>query len=239
MAANAVAHAVEEHDELREDHGLVAAAHDLGELLDEQVELAALRDGRLEPRQEVGVAAGLPQAREQREEAERLLAHGGADVVAEAHEALAADARIFGALQVGERAEQLHLDLGRQLLRDLVLRAAQDERRELLPQAREGAGAVGAEHGLEGLPGAQQAGQQVAEDRPQVELAVLQRRAGEHEAVLRPDGERGVRDLGVGVLDELPLVEHRVAELHLVEQVLVLAELGVAGQPHDRIARAW
>ena len=127
-----LAHPVEQHHELRKDHDLVPAAHDLGEFLHQQVELAALRDGRLEPGQHVGVAAGLAQAREQGEEAEGLLAHGGADVVAEAGEALAADARVLGALHVRERAEQVHLDLRRQLLRHLVLGAAQDERRELL-----------------------------------------------------------------------------------------------------------
>ena len=142
----------------------MAAAHHLGELLHQQVELAAFRDRRLQPGQQIGVAAGLPQAREQREEPEGPLAHGRADVVAQAHQAFAADAPVFGPLQVGERAEQIHLDLGRQLLRDLVLGAAQDERRQLLPQSGQRAGAVGAQHSLEGLPGAQQARQKVAEN---------------------------------------------------------------------------
>ena len=231
-----LAHPVEQHDELREDDGLVTAPDDLGQLFHQQVELAAFGDGRVEPRQQIGVAASLAQARQQGEEAEGPFAHGRADVVAKARQALTADARVFRALQVGQRAEQVHLNLGRQFLGDLVLRAAEDKRRQLLAQAIERAGAVLAEHGFERLPRAEQAGQQVAEHRPQVQLAVFQRRAREHEAMARPDGKRGVGDLRVRVLDELPLVEHGVAELDLVEQVLVLAQLGVAGQPDDRVA---
>ena len=89
----------------------MAAAHHLGEFLHQQVELAAFRDRRLQPGQQIGIAAGLPQPREQREETEGPFAHGRADVVAQAHEALAADAPVFGPLQISERAEEIHFDL--------------------------------------------------------------------------------------------------------------------------------
>ena len=122
---------VEKHHELGEDDNLVAAADHLGQFLQEQVELARVAEGRVEPRQHVRVAAGLPQAGEQREEPEGLLAHRGPDVVPEALQALRADPGVFGALDVGQGADEVHLHLGRQFLGDLGLRATEDEGGEL------------------------------------------------------------------------------------------------------------
>ena len=84
----------------------------------------------------------------------------------------------------------------------------------------------------------EEARQQVAEDRPEIELPILQRSAGENDAVPGADGEAGLRHLGVGVLDELALVEHRVAELVRGQQLAVLAQLGVAGEPEDVVRAA-
>ena len=228
------AHPVEQRHELREDDHLVPAGHDLLEFLHEQLQLAAVRQRRVHPREQVGVAAYLPQPGEQREETEGFFAQRQPDVLPEARQALGADAGVFGALHVGERAEQVHLDLGRQFRRHLVLGAAQDERRHLLAQAVHGPLAVLHQRRLESGAGTEQAGQDVAEDGPEIELPVLQRCARQHEPVLRADGEAGLRDLGVGILDELPLVEHRVAELGRLEHGAVLAQLGVAREPDAR-----
>ncbi len=84
---------------------------------------------------------------------------------------------------------------------------------------------------LETRPGAEQAGQQKVQDRPEIELAVFQRRAGQDESMPRPDGEAGVRHLRIRILDELPFVEHGVTEFELVEQGAVVAQLRVTGEP--------
>ena len=209
----------------------MAAADDLAEFLDQELQLATVRQRGVEPRQQVRIAADLPEAGEQREEAEGFFAQRHRDVLAEPRQALRADAGILSALHLRERAEQVHLHLGRELLGHLVFGAAQDERRHLLAQPFHRALAVLDEGRLEGRTRAEQAGQQVAEDGPQVQLAVLQRRAREHEAVLRLDGEARLRHLRVGVLDELALVEDGVAEHDGIEQRAVLAQLRVARQP--------
>src|ERR1035438_7665385 len=67
-------------------------------------------------------------------ESERLLPHRGAHVVPQPLEPLGADPGVFNALDVSERADEVHLDLRRQLLRDLALRPAQDERSQLRPR---------------------------------------------------------------------------------------------------------
>src|SRR5581483_3656216 len=115
-------------------------------------------------------------------------------------------------------------------------RAAEDERRELRPQPRQRALAIGVQRRLERAARPEQARQQEAEDAPEIELAVLERRAGEDDAMLRAHGEAGLRDLRVGVLDELALVEHGVTEVRLVEQRAMLAQLRVAREPQHRIA---
>ena len=124
---------------------------------------------------------------------------------------------------------------GRQLLRDLLLRPAQDEGRELGPQPGERALAVRVQGGLERGARAEEAREQEPEDAPEVELAVLERRARQDHPVPRADREAGLRHLRVGVLDELALVEDGVAELDAVQERAVLAELGVAAEPDERV----
>ena len=143
--------------------------------------------------------------------------------------------RVFGALHVGHRADEVHLDLLRQFLRDLVLRAPQDKGRQLGPQAaHQRAVAIVVQHGFERSPRSEEARQEEAEDAPEIELAVFERRARQDQPMARADREAGLRDLGVGILDELALVQHRVAEFDAVEQRAVFAQLRVAGQPQHR-----
>ena len=59
----------------------------------------------------------------------------------------------------------------------------------------------------ERLAGAEQAGVDEVEDRPEIAEAVLDRRAGERDARPRVDLLGGARLLGAGVLDRLRLVE--------------------------------
>ena len=115
-----LAHTVEEHDELGEDDDLVTAGDHLAQFLDKEVEFPAVGHVGLDPREQVRVAAGLAQPREQGEEAERAVAHRRTQVGAEPLHALLADAAVFGALEVGERTVQVHHDLRRKLARDLV-----------------------------------------------------------------------------------------------------------------------
>lgn len=81
----------------------------------------------------------------------------------------------------------------------------------------------------------QQARQQETEDAPQIELTVLEGRARQHDAVLRADRETGLRNFRVRILDELALVEHRVAELRTRQHGPVFAQLRIAREPNDRV----
>ena len=53
--------------------------------------------------------------------------------------------------------------------------------------------------------------------------------------MLRPQREAGLRDLGVGILDELAFIKHGVAKFNLIEECAMFAELRVARQPNDRV----
>ena len=203
-----------------------------------RLRLSRLAEGRLEPGQHVGIAAGLPQPGEQGEKSERFLAHRRPHVIAQPFQPLGANPGVFGALDVGHGADEIHLDLGRQLLRHFAFCPAKDEGCQLGSQARQGALAVRSERRLERSARTQEPGQQEAENAPQVELPILQRGPGQNEPMPGPDGETGLRDFRVGILDELALVQDRVAEFGLIQERPVLAQLGVAAQPDDRIAPA-
>ena len=207
-------HATEEHHELRKNHDLVAATDDFGELLHQQIDLSRIGERGIEPRQHIRIATRLAQTREEREEPETLLAHRRADVVAQPIETLGANPRIRYPLHIGERANQIHLHFRRQLRGDCFLRAPQNKGSQLGAEPRQRTHPVGLQGALKRRTRTEQPRQQEAEDAPQVELTVLQGRARQHNAVLGADRETGLRNFCVWILDELPLVEHRVTELH-------------------------
>ena len=93
---------------------------------------------------------------------------------------------------------------------------------------------VGAEPPRERLEvgrGAEQTGAAEVEQRPEIDERVLDRRAGEEQAVATIQRLDGVGLLGLGVLDRLGLVEHHQAPRLLLEPVLAL-QRGVGGE-HD------
>ena len=232
-------HALEQHHELGENHDLVPAAHDLRELFHQQVDLSGIAQRRLHPRQHVGIAARLPQARQQREKAKRLFPHRRPDVVPEPVQTLRTDSGVFRPLHVGERADQIDLHFLRQLFCDFIFRAAQNERCQLRPQAGQCALPVRDQRRLKRGSRTEQSGQQETKDTPEIELPVFQRRAREHDPVFGAHGETGLRDLRVGVFDELPFIKDGIAEIHPGQQRPVFSELGVARDPdiHRRLIR--
>ena len=80
---------------------------------------------------------------------------------------------------------------------------------------------------------AEVAGLDEIHDAPQIEQAVLQRRAGERQAVLGLQLLHRLRDLRAGVLDELRLVENHRAERELLQLLQVAPQQRVVG--HDDV----
>ena len=143
--------------------------------------------------------------------------------------------RVLRPLDIRQGADEVHLDLGREFLGDLLLRAPQNKRGELRAQA----GQVPSRSALSDASNDEREPrsprQKEAENAPEIELAVLQRRAGENDPVARTDGEAGLRHLGVRVLDELALVQDGVGKVGVVEKGAVLPQLRVAAEPDDGI----
>ena len=81
---------------------------------------------------------------------------------------------------------------------------------------------------LELVERAEEAGAHEVEDRPDLGEAVLDRRAGQREAAIGLEALRRARRRAERVLDVLRLVEDRVAEIELREDLLVAAEERVA-----------
>jgi hypothetical protein len=107
------------------------------------------------------------------------------------------------------------LDPRRQLRRHRALGASQQHRPKLRAQerarVRRRVGRVEALAERRTRP--EVAGVHEGRDAPEVEGAVLERRAGEREAMLRLQRRRGARHRGVRVLDVLRLVEDDRAEI--------------------------
>ena len=135
-----------------------------------------------------------------------------------------ADALVELALRTGELDRVDEVRLRRQLLRDRVLRAAQDERPDPLAQRRDraaGARAIAAildrlaklERELVAM--AEQAGVEKVEQRPQLAEVVLDRRARQADLVARVERADRLGRLRVVVLDRVRLVEDEQVERDL------------------------
>ena len=142
-------------------------------------------------------------------------------------------------LHFGDRANQVHLHLWRQVLAHLVLLTAQQKGRDLLAQGllqaltRTG---IGRDRGLfEASAGAQQAGHNKTEQSPYIEQAILNRRTSQRETTHRTNRTTGLRHLRLGVLDLLRLIEHRIAKLSTLKQMLMPPQLRVTGNPQLRL----
>ena len=143
---------------------------------------------------------------------EALLGHGLHDLLA----AAAQFGQVELALLVAQLAVAALLDAVGQILRDVLLQPAQQQRAQLgrEPAPGDALGRFGILAarlvGLgEMLLVAEVAGLDEIHDAPQIEQAVLQRRAGERQAVLGLQLLDRLGDLRAGVLDELRLVQDR------------------------------
>ena len=162
-----------------------------------------------------------------------LLGDGLHDLVA----AAAQFGQIKFALLVAELAIAALLDAVGQILGDVLLQAAQQQRAQLgrEPAAGDALGGFGvlAAARLVGLEEmflvAEVAGLDEIHDAPQIEQPVFQRRAGEREAVLGLQLLDRLRDLRAGVLDELRLVQNHRAEGELLQLLQVAPQQRVIG----------
>ena len=229
-----LAHDREQARELGEDERLLALLPQARELLEQHLQLGARVAAALRV-DERGVARGLPQPEERLEHVDlgslepallHLLLEGGAVVGAQRHVE-----RLMRAREVDH-----HRLLGAigQVLRDLPLGAPQDEGAQRAGEQRDrlGRGAAVAALGDRAERGgaAEHAGVQELEERPELAQVVLDRGAGEREAVVGPEQARGLGGLRAVVLDGLRLVEDGVAEIHLRELDGVAAERAVGGE---------
>ena len=142
------------------------------------------------------------------------------------------DGRVERRLLLRQVAEDLHLQLVGQVGDDAASvfrrrsmngagQALEAGRRRRGP-ARPGSGTKKrrAEFGLR----AQQAGVEELHDRPQVADVVLDRRAGQGDAVVGREGPRRLGLLGLGVLDVLGLVQDHARPVDLLEELEVAVQ---------------
>ena len=183
------------------------------------------------------MAADLAQAGDGLEDGEAALrqsvgAGGGEQHVLRLRELLAVEFL----LQLAHFAEHVLLRAGRKFARDLALGAAHDEGAQPRGQPLPGTLVLAAvEMFLKIGAVAQGTGRGEAHQAPQVEQPVFQRRAGQHQAVLRVDQPRGLRHLGVGILDLLALVEDGGEPVDLLQGFDASAKLGVVDHQHVRM----
>ena len=187
--------------------------------------------------EEARVARRLTEPREAGEDLDVALRHAlTLDLAHDLRAHFLEDRRVERRLLAGELAELIGLDLLGEILRDLGLRAAEDERVDRGAEALGGL-LIARVDGtrvtlLELVERAEQAGADEVEDRPDLGEAILDRRAGEREAALGLEALGGARRGAERVLDVLRLVEDRVAEIELGEELLVATEQRVA-RDHD------
>ena len=159
---------------------------------------------------ERGMAADLAQPGQSLKDgeaalAQRILAIGGDDHLLCAGELVA----IQLVLHAAHFAEQIFFGARWQFARHLALGAAQNEGAQACRQALRGALVLApVEVLVEVTAVAQGARCGEAHEAPQIEKAVFQRRAGEHEAVVRAEFARSLGGLAVRVFDLLPFVEN-------------------------------
>ena len=224
-------------DELAEHEHLVPLVAQLLEPLQQRLELGA-RQIAMRGVDERGMAANLAQAEEARKDVE---AHGGERVRRIDAEELGARALEFGiverALLALELDDKIVLGARRQLGCGLGLGATEEEVAHAAVQARVGlgidVGVVPAKCRLR----PEQTGLRKREEAPQIREAILDRRAGEDEAMLAREAARDGRDLAARVLDELAFVEDDDVPRLRLEPNGVEAELGVVRDEEVGIER--
>ena len=233
----ACAQALETLHELREHQHLLALIVQRLDELPERVELAGA--GGVRGARERGMAADLAQARELGEDRDlpalqalHVHRHGRDHVARLAH---------LGQVQLALQGLQVAIEalfdaLGK-VARDLALQAPHEHRpharREQATHERWRIGALVATPEL--LLGAEQAGVHERHDAPQVERAVLERRAGERQAMPRTQLARGLTDRRHRVLDVLRLVQHGRAQFDLAPRLDVAPQQCVVG--HQQVVR--
>ena len=193
-------------------------------------------------RQQRRIAGSLAQAHEQGEKIGRVFPHRGlggnavAGDIALCVQTALHDGTIVLALQVEHRAEKHVLGLFGEFLGDFALRAAKNERSDLRFELFESFGIVVAvgERRFKVMAAAQQAGHEEAENGPEVEMAIFNRRPREREAVCRVDLQAGARNQRMRIFDELGFVEDGVGKLLAGDFGFAAAQESIAGERYPR-----
>ncbi len=201
------------------------------EQLEQRLELARRQTGAAADQRRV--AADLAQPRQRREDRDLVLAHATGRRRHLVNQGAAA-------LELGEVELPLLLcqlavasffDALRQIGGDLALHAPQEHRPQLGGQqradVRRRVGPVEARAELR--PAAQIPGVHERHDAPQIEGAVLERRAGQRQPMAGAQRERRAAHDGVGVLDVLRFVENRRAQVDRAPLLQVASQQRVRG----------
>jgi hypothetical protein len=171
--------------------------------------------------EQVRVVGELAQLHGDVHQAQLRLAAAGVDHLEVLEQQLAVPLALHGA----ERHVELHLALRRQLLRHVALEAAQQKRPQHFVQLANHLLLLVLVGQIEPLVKVvrrgEHVGQQEVEQRPQLVQIVLQRRAGEQQAIggVKVAHHRG--ELGVLVLDAVRLVDDQVLEAELGQRRLL------------------
>jgi len=142
---------------------------------------------------------------------------------------------------VGQLALHLLLEAPEQERPEHLVQAPDDEQRLLLVQLHllAGGGEGRVEPLLEGGAGLEDGGQQEVEEGPELGQLVLERRAGEEQAVRRDVGHvERVGELAVVVLHAVALVDDHVLPADLAQARLVPDHVLVGGGDHVELAAA-
>ena len=232
-------HDLEEARELAEHQGAVALLQQLGELLEEDVQLGGGRGG-------LGVHQGGVQG-EHAQRGEGLEDREAVPVeVAQQPQDLGTlalqPAVVRGAVLGVEPHGQHVLELGWQLQVHVRLGAAQHERPHAGAQPGQGVRVHRAFDGPlvvlgEALLGREQPRCGQGQQRPQLREAVLHGGAGDGQAGAGPQVLHGAVGLGPRVLHELRLVHDHAGPLDAAVGIRVETEQGVGGQHHVRVPR--
>ncbi|GIX63107.1 NADH-quinone oxidoreductase subunit L [Babesia caballi] len=208
----------------------VQLARVLDEVLAERVGVPVLP-----PLEEVGVVARLAQLHGQVLQL-HLHDRGVAVVGAQLRNIAAEQVAVQPLLHGAQRNHQEQLVLGGHVGEHVLLRPPQHEGAQDLVEARNYAqvarlalllrqllGADEVELDLKLLRGGEDLGEEEVEQRPQLLQVVLQRRAGDQQAVLGPEHADDLAQLGLLVLDAMCLIDDDVVEVEPGERVLRLA----------------
>src|SRR5690554_2976107 len=172
------------------------------------------------------IASDLPEPRERRKDLDLRFAHALLlDVAHDALPHLAEDLLVEDGLLVAKRDDDLLLDLLGEVCRDVLFEPAEDEGLDDLTELLRGLIIAAIDRPriilFKALEPAEEPRRDEIEDAPDLAQAVFDGRTCEREPALGLEAFCGPRGLAHRVLNMLRLIEDRVAEIKLSEQLFI------------------